>query len=351
MLKSLYKEAIERKDYIQGRIEEINSLNVSVVDEWKDRYLNKNNEFKISAGDGSIHKRNLLGFVFYAIATESLIYDNGSLNKIEHSKVDIIGKNDSTSNRLRNYMEIYEIKNAVKTIKEFDPDYYLFDGSIFGHLIRPISMEKDIPEDKRVELVNLSKDFLDSGFKVNIQTNYFKKKFEEEMREYKKYKPIFYLEYIEKLVSLAKLLKNKEKIIAISKSSNSTTYFNKNFPDLTIFNRFTKKAGYSIPKYHEVSYYVKYDFPIEDEFFRKLVFTVFYIRLEDNKNVLKVELPYEADDNDINNVITVLSRYSTEGYPYLLKKAHNDVVIKKKDMEQLSQIVGFYEKSGREMLN
>ncbi|MDR2543970.1 MAG: DNA double-strand break repair nuclease NurA [Methanobrevibacter sp.] len=352
MLKSLYKEAIEKKNYILGKIGDIDSLNLDINDKWNDRCLNKDfDEFKISAGDGSIHKRNLLGFVFYAITTESLIYENGSLNKIEHSKVDIIEKSDFTSDRLRNYMEIYEIKNAVKTIEEFDPDYYLFDGSIFGHLIRQISMEKDIPEDKRIELVNLSKDFLDSGFKVSIQTNYLKKKFEEKMKKYRKYKPIFYLEYLEKLISLFKLLKSKEKIIAISKTSHSTDYFNKKFPDLAIFNRFTKGTGYSIPRYYGVSYSIKYDFPIEDEFFRKLVFTVVYIRLEDNQNVLKVELPYEADDNDINNVITALSRYSTEGYPYLLKKAHNDVVIKKKDMDQLSQIVGFYEKSGREMLN
>ncbi|MDR3223456.1 MAG: DNA double-strand break repair nuclease NurA [Methanobrevibacter sp.] len=352
MLKSLYKEAIEKRKYIKEKIGDISGKDINVEDKWINKPLNNNiKEFKISAGDGSIHKRNLLGFVFYAIAIESLIYDSISLNKLEHSKVDIVGKSNNSSDRLRNYMEIYEIKNANKTINDFNPDYYLFDGSIFGHLIRPIPMENDMPKNERIELINLCKKFLDTGIKVNIQSNYLKKNFEEELREYKKYKPIFYLEYIEKLVNLANLLKNKEKIIAISKTSSSTDYFNEKFPDLAIFNRFTKKTGYSLPRYVEVSHSIKHDFPVEDDFFRKLIFTIFYIRLEDNKNILKVELPYQADDNDINQVIDVLVKYSTEGYPYLLKKTHNDVIIKKKDMDHIIQIVGIYEKSGREMLN
>jgi hypothetical protein len=31
-------------------------------------------------------------------------------------------------------------------------------------------------------------------------------------------------------------------------------------------------------------------------------------------------------------------------------KAHNDVIIRKTDLERLSKIIGFMEKSGREML-
>ncbi|MDR2830111.1 MAG: DNA double-strand break repair nuclease NurA [Methanobrevibacter sp.] len=355
MLKSLYSEAIGKKDYIQEMIGDISETSINIEDKWIDRHFSKDvKEFKVSAGDGSIHKRNFLGFVFYAIATESLVYNSGFLNKLEYSKVDIMRKGNSTSNRLRNYMEIYEIKNGTKTIKEFNPDYYLFDGSIFGHLIMPISMENDIPEDKKIELINLSKNFLDisvQNFKVNIQSNYLENKFKEEIKEYKKYKPIFYLEYIEKFLSLAKLLENKEKVIAISKTSGSTSCFDGKIPDLAIFSRFTKKTGYSLPRYQEVSHSIKHVFPIGDEFFRKLTFTIFYIRLEENKNILKVELPYEADYNDISQVIDVLLKYSIEGYPYLLKKAHDDVIIKKKDIEQLSQIVGLYEKTGREMLN
>ena len=87
-----------------------------------------------------------------------------------------------------------------------------------------------------------------------------------------------------------------------------------------------------------------------DDFFKGLSFTVFYARLEDYKNVLKFELPYKASKKEIINILEALKGISPEGYPYLLKKAHNDVVISKSDLERLSNIIGFLQKSGREML-
>ena len=66
--------------------------------------------------------------------------------------------------------------------------------------------------------------------------------------------------------------------------------------------------------------------------------------------IIKIELPYEADEDEIRKILSDLKRDSVEGYPYLLKKAHNEVVIKNKDIDGLSKIIGFYEKSGREML-
>ena len=88
-----------------------------------------------------------------------------------------------------------------------------------------------------------------------------------------------------------------------------------------------------------------------DNYFKSLEFTVFYLRLEDYKNVLKVELPYRANKKEIEKVVSIIKRESIEGYPYLLKKAHNEVVIHNKNILELAEIVGLYEKSGREMLN
>jgi len=65
---------------------------------------------------------------------------------------------------------------------------------------------------------------------------------------------------------------------------------------------------------------------------------------------LKFELPYEASEEEIIDILRIIKRNSVEGYPLLLKKAHNDVVIRKVDLERLSNIIGFIEKSGREML-
>jgi NurA-like 5'-3' nuclease len=88
-----------------------------------------------------------------------------------------------------------------------------------------------------------------------------------------------------------------------------------------------------------------------DDYFKSLEFTVFYLRLNDYKNVVKVELPYKASGKEVEKVISIIKKESIEGYPYLLKKAHSEVVIHNKNILELAEIVGLYEKSGREMLN
>ena len=119
---------------------------------------------------------------------------------------------------------------------------------------------------------------------------------------------------------------------------------------MAVLDRFTRKQGYSKPYYRNVTYKTKHDFPIENEFFRELWFTIFFARLEDNKNIIKIELPFYAEEEEIKEVLSAIKSNSTEGYPFLLKKAHKDVVISNKDMDSLSKVIGFLEKSGREML-
>jgi len=164
-----------------------------------------------------------------------------------------------------------------------------------------------------------------------------------------KIESMIYLENLESLLVISKLLMRKEKVVAISKTSTNNDYFDCEIPDMAIFDKF-KKEGYSEPKYLNVSKRVKREFPVCNEFFRSLTFTIFYARLEDHKNILKFELPYKATEDEIKNILSVIKGNSVEGYPYLLKKAHNDVVIRKTDIERLSKIIGFLEKSGREML-
>ena len=159
------------------------------------------------------------------------------------------------------------------------------------------------------------------------------------------------MESLEHLMALKQLLQNKEKIIAISKTSTSNDIFHTNIPDIAILEMATKGEGFTKPYYRKVDSSVKHDFPIHNEFFTNLWFTIVFARLKDNKNVIKIELPYHADEKEIRNILSILKSNSTDGYPFLLKKAHNDVVIKNKDMARLSNILEFMEKTGREMLD
>ena len=88
----------------------------------------------------------------------------------------------------------------------------------------------------------------------------------------------------------------------------------------------------------------------ETSFFKSLNFTIFYLRLEDNKNVFKVELPYKASNEEVFRIIEKLKVFSVQGYPYLLNMAHNDVVIKDKNMDELLKLAKIYQKTNREML-
>ncbi|MCC7561987.1 MAG: DNA double-strand break repair nuclease NurA [Methanobrevibacter arboriphilus] len=425
MLESLYTEAIKKKGTIHDKIKEYDNPNFKVSNFWNDEKIPLcDDDLVIAAGDGSKNEKKLLSFYFYAISAESLIY-NKKLSKIESSDINTMSHGKFAKDRIRNYMGLFEVKNALKTIKTFDVDYYLYDGSLLGDLIRPSPIENEIPQSIRYDILDLAEDKLNKEIKsienhdVKIYSNELghdlkddfesiqknninkkntikntiknniniNKKNDIKMNSINQNNSIAnnisvnnnsitekdsinnkdtidesftlenvenYLENIEKLLALANLLKYKDKVIAISKTSIANDYFKSNIPDMAIFDKYidNQVTGYSYPpKYSpDKDNQLKREFPVENELFKSLIFTIFYVRLEKNKNILKIELPYKANEERIKEIIGIISKDCTDGYPYLLKKAHHDVVIKKNDIEQLSKIIGIYEKSGREML-
>ncbi len=362
MLDSLYEKALVKKDNINERINiDFDNLSVDPSVYWREYPINEEDiSVTICAGDGSINKKNFMSFIFYAIDAECLIY-NKELKTIESSEIDIIPHHRHVEDRLRSYMGIFEIKNALKAFQQHDVDVFLFDGSILGNLIRPSPLEKKLQSELKDKikynyLPRLEKELkggLDDS-KVGITSSKFSKTIEEEFEN--KTDAMIYLESLENLLVISELLKNGRAVVAISKTSTSNEYFESEIPDMAIFDRYSRKEGYSSepsePKYIHISNpkVKREDFPVRNEFFRGLTFTIFYARLEDHKNILKFELPYKASEDDIKHILSVIKTNSAEGYPLLLKKAHNDVVIRKADLERLSKIIGFMEKRGREML-
>jgi NurA-like 5'-3' nuclease len=358
MLDSLYEKALLKKDNINKQIyTDFDNLGLDPSKEWMEYPITEEDiDITICAGDGSINKKNFMSFIFYAIDAECLIYKNG-LNIIQSSEIDIIPHHKHVDDRLRSYMGIFEIKNALKAFQEYNVGVLLFDGSILGNLIRPSPLENKFKTELKEKikynylskLENELKNELEDS-KVTITSSKFSKPIEDEFE--KKIDAMIYLEHLENLMVIEELMKNKSAVVAISKTSTSNEYFESEIPDMAIFDRHSKKEGYSKPKHiHISSTKVKReDFPVKNEFFRSLTFTIFYARLENHKNILKFELPYKADEEEIKNLLTIIKTKSAEGYPLLLKKAHHDVVIRKIDLERLSKIIGFMEKSGREML-
>ena len=361
MLNSLYTEAINKKGQLKEPLEELNESKIDLESKWNDTPItpSKSNHI-IAAGDGSYNKKKYLNFNFYAVAAESLIYnptkEENKLSSIESVELDIMPHQSFLEDRLRNMMSIFEIKTAIKTFREYEIDYYLDDGSILGDLIRPIPLET-ISFEKKQEIIDSAYLKIKKGYE-NMDSDISSLNYKEEFKEFfddeeiDEHDLIRLLENLENLIALKYLLENRKKIIAISKTSSSNELFYANIPDMAILDRFTRKEGFSQPYYRKVSYKVKHDFPIENEFFRNLGFTTVFARLKDYKNIIKIEFPYYIDDDEeIKNILSILKDNSTEGYPYLLKKAHKDVVISNQNMTSLSNVIGFLDKSGREMLD
>jgi len=351
LLDSLYEKALEKKKQLNNKLEiDFEKIKIDPGNFWVDMQIGeRKNCIVISGGDGSRNWKEFLGFVVYAINAECLIYDGTSLQKVKRCDIDVINPYKYVKNRLETYMNIYEIKSSLKALKDFNVDLSLFDGSILGNLIRPSPLENILPEWIKDEiklkyLKNIEKT-LENDPKVQIVSS---KLFDSmEMFGENIVDSIIYLESLENLLAIRYLLKeakNKEKdIVGISKTSTRTDYpFSSNIPDMAIFDRFSKKQGYSKPIHLKVSdKMIKRVFPVYDNFFKDLTFTIFYARFEDFKNILKFELPYKATEEDIIPILESLKSICAEGYPYLLKKAHDDVVIRNRDIDTISRIMGF----------
>ena len=352
MLNSLYIKAASKRGSIKEIIPELEGNSI-VSDNWSEKNItSSDDEFSIGAGDGSFNKKKFLGFNFYAVAAESLIFD-GQLKTIEQSDIDRFPYLSYLDEFLSNYMSIFELKCCLSSLEEYNVDYYLIDGSIYGDLQNPFPKGVETSAKAKKELISATlNDFEEMVKNPSDKSVYSPKLFNKYFKIYQedKYPYTLYLITIERLVVLKEILKNSRKMIAISKSSSNNDIFHSNMPDIAIFDKYTQKEGISKVIRKKVSKDINTTFPVFDEFFKDLKFTIFYLRLADYKNVLKVELPYEASMAEIEEIASKLKKFSTNGYPYLLKKAHNDVVISDKNIKELINIAKVREKSGREML-
>lgn len=352
MLNSLYIKAASKRGSIKEIIPELEGNSI-VSDNWSEKNItSSDDEFSIGAGDGSFNKKKFLGFNFYAVAAESLIFD-GQLKTIEQSDIDRFPYLPYLDEFLSNYMSIFELKCCLSSLEEYNVDYYLIDGSIYGDLQNPFPKGVETSAKAKKDLISATlNDFEEMVKNPSDKSVYSPKLFNKYFKIYQehKYPYTLYLTNIERLVVLKEILKNSRKMIAISKSSSNNDIFHSNMPDIAIFDKYTQKEGISKVIRKKVSKDINTTFPVFDEFFKDLKFTIFYLRLADYKNVLKVELPYEASMAEIEEIATKLKKFSTNGYPYLLKKAHNDVVISDKNIKELINIAKVREKSGREML-
>ena len=357
MLNSLYEKAIAKRGFIRDITSDAD-IESQLEYKWFARAIGESkSEFSIAAGDGSFNKKKFLTTNFCAVGAESIIYD-GEIKKIDDSDIFDIPHVGFLDELLSNYMAIYELECALRAIREYDVDYYMLDGSILGDLQNAFPRGSKLPPKLRD---NLDESLL-AEFERRLAINRYGLVFPEirdslklmelpkrddvnRMEEYN-----LHLASVEKIILLKEILQFKKRIISISKTSSDNELFHWNIPDISFLDKFTdKKQGMSIIKYRTV--YEKAAFPYFNDFFKSLTFTVFYVRFQDSRNVLKVELPYKATKEEVFEIMRKINVLSVQGYPYLLNKAHNDVVITDRNMKELMKIARIYESTNREVMS
>lgn len=226
-----------------------------------------------------------------------------------------------------------ELKVALWNLKNKDIDYYLYDGSLYSLLIQTnnkISINGESLENSIFryyglygeELKNKIFEEIDSkniNSSVEISNN---SKFSEEEK--------IILEQLEYLILLSEILKYREKIVGVAKTSKMNIYFKDALiPDLAIFSR-CKNPGYSKPLdlvdekinknfYKNVEYFKKFGIDL-----KKLNYQ--FLKLDDNNGTLCITSFEELDEDFFSNI----QKISVSGYPYILKKSHENVKIEKK---------------------
>jgi hypothetical protein len=148
------------------------------------------------------------------------------------------------------------------------------------------------------------------------------------------------------IFEIINIIKNHDNIIFISKTSDSTTQFysfKSIAADIYYYNHIGQCPGFSIPI--ENQDYSNYTSVIE-----------IYARLKECTPIIKIEIPQkkrsDLKEEEIKELLNILSYHSVAGYPYCLKLAHENCKINSEDIARLSSIYGLTQESQtRDALN
>ncbi len=293
----------------------------------------------IGAEDGSINHQKYKSIILYAVNASAVVLDK----KIRESKfadIDILYPYRDVSDRLDIYRTIFEFKASIEVIDEVD--LFLVDGSIYSDLITPRNPAADLSQDERCEVEKfLPKIEEDETVQIISKT------LADRIDGRNRFKKIVYLEYLEYLTAIKRFIeKGRGKIVGVSKTSTRSS-FQEGMPDIAIFDEVSQMPGYGFAD--EKVKVLEKRFPVYGEFFNSLVptFTYFYARLEKNKGVLLMDVPGDIKEKEIKDLLNKISSISIDGYPYLLRKAHKNVVIKNRDIDRFAASLGIKERTGR----
>ncbi len=285
--------------------------------------------------DGSVNSIEYKGCLFMVADAEAVASNNGLSRVAAGGFADFLLPYWLPRERSRVYMSILELYVALQALEKLRNALVLMDGSLLN--IFPKSLRRYYSSSLAREYehqVSLSpcREYCDSSVRELVKGLANEPLPSEEIR-----RRAATLELIELLKVLYVILKRHGGRIAwIAKNSTDTTLFKKSLSDIAVLERTTKGRGYTPagtsllepPPGAEAS-----------SFLGGVPVNVYYVRLNEEGPVLRLEAPFMGEDT-AKHVMGSLTRVSAAGYPYVLRRAHRDVIVRKKDIETLARLLG-----------
>ena len=141
------------------------------------------------------------------------------------------------------------------------------------------------------------------------------------------------------LKEIKKIITKRNNVVFISKTSDSNVQYGSVAGDILYYNHVTQTPGFSIPY-------------VDDSNEKPSTITTSYVRLAEDRSIMKVELlGDDFTNNDSMKIMDALSNESVGGYPYCLKMAHNECKITRKDLKKVAHLFGTNnERGSRDLL-
>ncbi len=380
MRPELFEKTFKLKNEIKNLAINLNEeiTEKEVKSKWFSYKPEKKYRFSI-AEDGSFNKKHYLGFYLYSVAGYAVGYrEDGTV--VEEIAGDIgitvIKKTDVLDSYLKMLMFLLELKSLIRLAEREKPEVLILDGTLSSRFITffPKS-EWFTSEEFEGKIANLAAEYIkilkkgllkhditafSETLKLSLEEKllsmFGKKGSRRDVFEAALSK-IAYFEYLLLLHKLFYGLKWNPLIIGVAKTSHNTEIFNRSIPDIRLLYNYVDSTGYSVSMYVNLEE-KKWEFSellerkIESEL-KDIQIKYFYGKYDRGRHISLIEV-YENPDRetpDLEEILDILSYYSVNGYPFLLKKADNEVRITNKDMEVIENLLDLKrEIHGRENL-
>ncbi len=285
--------------------------------------------------DGSVNAIEYKGCLFVVANAEAVATLDGAARIAAGGFADFLLPYWLPRERSRTYMSILELRVALHALEALRDSIVLMDGSLLNlfpkSLRRYYSPGIAAEYEDRVD-VSPCRGPCDSAVRGIVRGLA-----KEDIETQKARRMVASLELVELAVLLREILeRHRGRVIWIAKNSTDNSLFKRPLSDIAVLERFTRGRGYV---YAGTSQLEPPRGTRASDFLSGVDVYVYYARLGERGPVLRIEAPYMEEER-ARRVIGGLSAVSPAGYPYVLRRAHRDVVVRKGDIGRVAKLLG-----------